>query len=331
MFVFLLSLMLGLTTIESDKQNEYPFSEFIDNHYLRYQFDNEGYSHPVSGLEGQRLTLLERKKAILYSYFELQKSKYSDSYLELLDRIEHIVKELSKKHPQEAGALLTWEEFKKEYKNQGVTNLPMIGTGSLANSKDLLLILPEKRETEQVIGFGGKRMFKLRTPSNEHRGLPSAGFDDEIANIAVEEQEGVPLFDTRNLFNGVLFYLKESEVEAMQKKRSEYNLKKVPYVKVAQLFDNPITIQHAYILINNAKYDEEIKPHLNYLNLVIESFDDGNLDQQDLIRLFSETTYLADGKTTIDKWLEAEVKVYYQISLIIRPVILQHVKAIDNL
>ena len=330
MIVLLLSLMFGLYPIESDKKTSYPFSEFIDTHYLRYHFDNEDYSHPVSGTEGKRLSLLERKKAILYSYFELQKSKYSDSYLELLDRIEYIVRDLAANYPQNEEPLLTWEDFKQEYKKLGLTKLPLIGTGSLANPKDLMQILPEKRKSEPVIGFGGKRMFKLRSPSNEHRGLPSKGFDEEVANLAVEEQKGVPLYDVRNLYNGVIFDIKISEVETLQKERSDYHLKKVPYIKVASLFDNPVTVRHAYVLINNSKCDKEIKPHLNYLNLVIESFDDGNLDQQDLIRLFSETTYLADGKTTIDKWLEAEVKVYYQISLIIRPIILQHVESIEN-
>ena len=330
--IYLLSLFLFLFGGEAkneEKSDPLSYAEYIDQQYLAYKFDDEGYLHPFNGLDGNRQTLQERKKILLYCYFQLQKSKFSDSYLDILERIEDIIDEFTINPPETWHNLLTWEEFKQEYKRDGVTKLSFIGYGSLSNAKDLQKTLPGKREMVPIIGFGGKRIFKVESPTLNNRGLPPLEFQNEVAKLAIEE--GSIDYNLENLFNGVMFDLNEHEVEALEKREPGFKLKKFPIVRIDSIFQNPIQVEYAYALINNEPAKESLRPHLNYLNLVINSFDDGRLDSQDTIRLFTETTYLADGKTNIEDWLESEVRQYYEYDLIVQPIVQKHIKAINKL
>lgn len=336
----ILSLILGFSLVfgfiyeKSDNEEKtartYSLADFIDQHYLAYKFDKEGYYHPSFGLEGKKLTLQERKKAILYSYFELQKSRYSDSYAEMVDRLQDISLNLLENAPQTNEPLLSWSEFKEEYQKQGVSKLPFIGYGSSVNRANLKRALSKERKMEPIVGFGAKRLFKVQSSASFTRGLPTEGFENENAMLALQETD-LPLYDLNNLYNGVVFDLQVGEVELMQKKEPDYKIKKVPIIKIQNLFKKPVRLEYAYALINNSEGDKESKPHLNYLNLIINGFDDGDLEEQDLIRLFSESTYLADGKTTLDEWLQEEVEHYYHIQQMVRPIVLHHNKLVKEL
>jgi hypothetical protein len=330
MRIIILSVFIALFAGDSEEKRAPPlrYTEYIDQQFIHFGFDHDGYKYPFSGLEGKRQSWLDRKKLIFFCYFQIHKSKFSDTYLEMLDRIEDIVAEFSRHPPKTSPALLTWDAFKAEYKKQGVTQLPFVGYGSLSNAKDLLRTLPDKKVMTHVIGFGGKRVFKIESPTLLTRGLPAEGFELEAAKLALEE---APEYGLNKLFNGVVFELKESEVEALEKRNPDYAVKKVPVIRVDALFKNPVQVEYAYALFSNATAKEELKPHLNYLNLVLSSFDDGNIEAQDTIRLFSETTYLADGKTNIENWLESEVQKYYQDDLLVQAVVEQHLKAINSL
>lgn len=306
-----------------------PLAEYVDQQYVAYDFDEQGYVPRCQ--KGTPMTPVERKKAILYCYFQVQKSKFSDSYMDLVDRIDEIIKYLSKTAPRYDEKLMSWDEFQREYKRQGVTVLPFVGYGNLVNKNELKRILPTERKMEAVIGFGGKSIFKFHSPTPLTCQLPAVGYEQETATLALEEQEGKETFDLKHLFNGVVFDLHASEAAALQKWEPNFQIKRVPIVKMKRFSKMPIRIDYAYALVNNEPSDKTLRPHLNYLNLVIDTFDDGDLEVQDFVRLFSETSYLGDGDTSIERWLEAEVKKYYQDDLIIQPIVQNHLKAIEGL
>ncbi len=327
MLTFILSFMLGVLPTQSDKATP-PFLVYLDQQYVAYNFDDKGYEHccQVSG----QMTPQERKKTIFYCYFQVQKSKFSDSYMDLLDRIDEVAKYLAKTAPRYEDSLKSWDEFKLEYRKQGVKTLPFIGYGSMVNQNELRRILPTEREVVPVIGFGARGVFKLHSPTYLTRQLPSPGHEQEKAVLALEEQEGKEVFDLQHLFNGVMFDLQENEIEVLQKWEPNYQIKRVPVIKMKRLNKTPIRVDYAYTLVNNSPADKSFKPHLNYLNLVIDTFDDGDPEVQDFVRLFTEVSFLADG-TSVEQWLEAEVKAYYQDDLIVQPIVRQHLKAIDGL
>lgn len=261
--LIMISLFFGAPIEQPKIQSK---ESYLDQKYIAYHFDT---SFPLHGAPGP----LERKKRIFYAYFQIQQAKYSESYYDLVEKIEEIAHHLELDNHKP----MSWSEFKQEFQKQGVKSLPVVASH----------LLGKEKKVEAVIGFGGQRKFD-----------------------ALEEKE-------MNLFTGVRFELEAGEIDALQASGKQFQIKKVPIITLQNLHGGKV--EYAYTLISSSIEESAVEPHLNYLSLVLNGIED-----EDLIRLFAQTTYLADGVTTLEKWLAAEVKHYYEVSQIVGPIIDKH-------
>lgn len=311
MTLLMLGLILGVFSGGAGENVPFSKDSYIDQQYIAYHFDNTITLQSPEWRQGEALSPQERKRRIFHAYFQIQKAKNNDSYNELLERIEEIHKHLLRKEKIENHKMLTWDEFRQEYRKLGVKTLPFLGYGSLTNQDYLERILSNKKKLERVIGFGGQRKFTLNSEGS--------------AILALEEKG---TFDLRHLYNGMVFELDESEIEALRANEKQFLIKKVPILKMENIHQKEIKLEYAYTLIYNSSDDKTVEPHIHYLNLVLNCCKEDDPETQDFIRLFAQTTFLGDGATSLEKWLASEVKHYYEKSLAVQPIIQKHLEFI---
>lgn len=260
-----------------------------------YQFDSPDFSHHFEIAKICFLSPEDRKKLVLFFYYLLHSDRQSSSY----NQIEKQALSAMENIPTEApGSILTWEEFKALYKRNNVQTLPFIGYGSLLNKKDVRRTLPRKKKFMPVIAFGAKRVFKYgfdcdpsKLEGSDHHEIAALGLDLS--------------YHREHYFNGVLFDLKEDEVDPLAEREEKYQLRKLPYI--AMNSSGIAEIKEAYSLVYPQNDGANLLPSLNYLYLIVS----GNLDDLGFIRFFFETTYLANGMTTAAVWIENEAYRYF--------------------
>ncbi len=277
---------------------------YIEQEARLYRFDSPDFEHRCSGLLGIPLSTCDRRKLIFYCNYLIHKSFKSETYDKLKENTRLASEFLDKNYEAVNSCnskILGWDDFRNEFDRLEVEALPFIGYGSLINQIDARRTLRDERDAEAIIGFGGKRVFKISTKGLMNlRGLPTVGHENEEAVVALD-----PIFDPNHTFNGMVFDVKRNEVDALQKRESVYQIKKVPYIKVDHLMSGQLAVESAYALVYPQNDGLLLKPHLNYLFLILE----GHIEM-DATRFFVETTYLSDGKTTIAQWLEQEARRY---------------------
>jgi hypothetical protein len=256
--------------------------------------------HKNVGVTGIPLSHADRTKLLLHFGSLIYQAHESDEFRQLKEKSKELGERLAD-DPTIGQILkskiLTWDEFRKEYEH--TDSLPFIGYGSLINKKSAMGTLQDERPIEPIIAFGGKRIFKLpRYNINAYtQGLPSIGYEHEVACLGVELTA-----DAAHCFNGVVFDLRKEELDAMQQREGIYQIKWVPYIKIADLMGDKLSVDYAYVLVYQPHHNSAMRPHLNYLHLVLEGH-----ERAYLAGYFLETTYLADGETTLTEWIGQEI------------------------
>lgn len=147
-----------------------------------------------------------------------------------------------------------------------------------------------------VLSFGIKRVFSYEVDNlgESPLGLPSPETPLETANLAVEVTEKIT-----DLLPGTVY-----EVDALPEVAEGLYFEKVRFVDfdAVELGTLP-PVEEAYVLVNSVKKRDAL-PHQSYLNVCLEG---AKRFGKRFLKLFTQSTYLADGRTTILEWLRNEV------------------------
>ena len=256
-----------------------------------HQFDSSHFYDQYDGKMHCPVTLEDRKKMLLFFYHLLEQK--NSSYEGLRELAEMKANELENLSVQME--TLSWDDFRALYTSSD-QSLPFIGYGSLLNRRDVKRTLPRDREFTSVIVFGTKREFKYKIDFKEGEPCPNP---DEIAAVGLDLD-----YNPHHYFNGVVFDLARDEVDLIAKREEHYRLMKLPYIEISSKTPE---IKEAYALIYPQNDGIELRPYLNYLFLIVS----GMKNEIGLTQFFCETTFLADGTTSVAEWIRNEATQYF--------------------
>ena len=192
-----------------------------------------------------------------------------------------------------------WDNLESKLKEKNRSGFLMVGYGSLINTASAAHTLDNKTLSTYlpVIAFGARRLFNYEMPANIDRYEPPREPDARAALNVIFT--GKP----EDIVNGVLIEVPLAEIPAMRKREIAYDLVPVVCLKWNEFEKPPFD---AYILrcpnrMWKGKYytSNEITPHHHYYSVCREGA--GKIDDN-FLRLWLATTFLADGVTPVAKW-----------------------------
>jgi len=182
----------------------------------------------------------------------------------------------------------------------------LFGYGSLINKQSAARnVKPQALNTMRpVIAFGAKRIFNYQAQKTDHWGSDQHRKEHAMLNL-------IPSWDINSVVNGVVMEIDSEDLENLVKREKGYDLvpiliaswedvsAKKPNVeiKVAYTFIAPNEPRNRIIYTSTQYY-----PVRGYLNAVREGTSGYG---QDFADFWNDTTYLADGVTSIRCWDQA--------------------------
>jgi hypothetical protein len=196
-----------------------------------------------------------------------------------------------------------WPELKERAESEGATGILILGYGSLVNASSASKTLTGDTVSTSlpIVGFGAKRLFNYDMPLLDRYGPPHEPRSNAALNAEATS-------DPMDLVNGVCISIPLGELDAFRKRELGYDLARVPCLDWADPSGRPFP---AWILCCPADADlaaritsRDLLPHHKYYRVCrtgAEVFGDR------FLRLWLETTYLADGITPVAEWETPEV------------------------
>lgn len=218
------------------------------------------------------------------------RKKINERQFKEIDQSLHMVeKERVYKYP--------WLNIENDLQSMKLNELTFIGYGSILNSKSCALTFPDlNHETfKPVIAFGTKRIFNYRMPEKILR----YGHSNNPINLAALNVRYTGKKD--DLINGILVKLPINLISNFRDREIGYDLIPIVYTDW-----NNNRLCKTYILrcpdeIRDGKKrtNYSIKPHLYYYDVCRSGAESLG---KDFLDFWLNTTYLADGKTSVSEW-----------------------------
>lgn len=194
-----------------------------------------------------------------------------------------------------------WQEIRTGLKSSGAGVFRLLGYGSLLDASSAKHNVESGSRT-LAIAFGIRRVFDYHMPEYYRNawGIQSDSRSTAALNVALTRQLG----DT---VNGVVIEVSYDEIDGMLKREQGYDLCSVPYLPWGNL---SAEVQSAYVL--SASWDsmsgrrflrKDILPCDGYLDLCCRG---ARSYGEEFYDSFLDTTYLADGITSIRHIVEQE-------------------------
>jgi hypothetical protein len=192
-----------------------------------------------------------------------------------------------------------WDGLEDGMKANCLTDISMIGYGSLANSESAGQTLSEEvlRSFQPVIAFGVRRLFNYEMPDDVTRYAPAI---HPLAKAALNANSTGKIDD---IINGIVMKLSITEIPAMRKREVGYDLVPVACLEWNDLERPPFL---AYILCcfdeprqGKRHTNNNIEPHRGYYAVCRKG---ASKFGEKFLRLWLNTTYLADGVTPVAEW-----------------------------
>lgn len=195
---------------------------------------------------------------------------------------------------------LSWAALEQTLKKRGLKDFTLFGCGSLMNKHANY----QPNINLPGVAFGIKRMYNLKhpDPKNSILGLPTVGYDHEELRLN-NRFTG----QAADVVNGLLlkFTVGSKEYSDLKERERSYRLVPIQVALYRALLQNKVIFKDAYILFGaEDKYSVNGDPHVVYNSLVLDGCKDiQNEGCSGFLSLFLDTTYLADGRTTIRDWI----------------------------
>jgi len=195
--------------------------------------------------------------------------------------------------------LYPWDGVEEEMEANCLTDMTMVGYGSLVNSVSAAHTLSEESlaTCKPVIAFGARRLFNYELPLDLDRYAPPI---HPLARAALNVRHTGKIDD---IVNGVVVTLPVKEIPAIRVREVGYDLVPVVCLQWNDLEKPPFL---AYILCcsdeprqGECHTNDKIEPHRGYYSVCRKGASEFG---EDFLRLWLATTYLADGVTPMEQW-----------------------------
>lgn len=183
--------------------------------------------------------------------------------------------------------------------------IPLLAYGSLMNPQSASKTLDPATVASgrPVIAFGLKRLFNYDVPSSKSQDTPTSILDQAMLNTELSHS-------TKDIINGVVMEVQRDELLALCRREVGYDLVPVLVVDWEEALcdqgSRAPRFSVAYVLrapneprLGRAYTRGDITPSRKYYALVRES---AAIYGPQFLALYLNTTYLADGKTTLCQW-----------------------------
>lgn len=192
-----------------------------------------------------------------------------------------------------------WDGLEEEMEANCLTEMTMVGYGSLANSESARRTLSEGvlGTFQPAIAFGVRRLFNYEMPADVDRYAPA------IHPLARAALNASPTGKIDDIVNGIVMKLSVTEIPAMREREVGYDLVPVACLEWNDLERPPFL---AYILCcfdepreGKCHTNDKIEPHRGYYSVCRKGASEFG---EEFLRLWLTTTYLADGVTPVAEW-----------------------------
>ncbi|GAB5411780.1 MAG: hypothetical protein ChlgKO_08940 [Chlamydiales bacterium] len=154
-----------------------------------------------------------------------------------------------------------------------------------------------------MLSFGIRRVFNYEGSqlAKNRLGLPSPENALETAKLNV-----VPTGRTSDFLPGAVYEVDQEDLLRLEEREKGYMWKKIHVMDFDEVVHGILPeMEEVYVLmLPEQKLKQESFPHQSYLNVCLEG---ARRFGKRFLKLFANTTYLADGETTILEWLRNEV------------------------
>ena len=194
-----------------------------------------------------------------------------------------------------------WDNLENDLIRKNHDSISLVGYGSLINRASASLTTRVK-ERKKVIAFGIRRIFNYIIPSNTKR------YGDIVDKRACAALNIKITGRYNDIINALLFEVPVSDIAALRDREKAYDLINVPCLYWDELEAPPFP---AFILYcpydsfdGQVKTSPDIVPHLGYYNVCR----DGAMELgEEFLDCWLNTTYLADGKTSVKIWEQKQL------------------------
>jgi len=199
-----------------------------------------------------------------------------------------------------------WKGLEREIAKEKGGHLLLVGYGSLINldSSSETIAGVNAKDFFPVVAVGAKRIFNYRIPPDVLKDLGGRAKPDEIAALNV-----VATGRATDVINGRILPVSADDLPALRKREYGYHLRPVKCVRWDAQDAEPFT---AYVLCaedpviqGRRVIDRTIKPNPAYVDICYAG---ARSVSRKFGELFLDTSYLADGKTSLRHWLKAHRK-----------------------
>lgn len=194
-----------------------------------------------------------------------------------------------------------WNNLENDLIKQNQDSISLIGYGSLINRVSASLTITDTRH-KKVFAFGIRRVFNYKIPSNIIR------YGDIVDNRACAALNIKVTGKYNDVINAILVKVPVSDIPALRVREIAYDLIKVPCLYWDKIEKPPFM---AYILHcpynsfdGQVKTSSNIEPHLGYYNVCRDGAREFG---KEFLSCWLDTTYLADGKTSVRIWEQKQL------------------------
>ncbi len=192
-----------------------------------------------------------------------------------------------------------WDGLEEEMEANCLTEMTVVGYGSLVNSISIAHTLSEQSlaTCQPVIAFGVRRLFNYEMPLDLDRYAPPIHPLARAAlNIRLTGNED-------DVVNGISMKLSPTDISAMREREVGYDLVPVACLRWNKL-EKPPFLAHILCCFDEFREgkrhtNDKIEPHRQYYSLCRKGASEFG---EEFLRLWLATTYLADAVTPVAQW-----------------------------
>ena len=204
------------------------------------------------------------------------------------------------------GYAYPWSGLEAQLAQEPDGRLLLIGYGSLMNLESAAETIEGVNATDfyPVVCVGAKRLFNYRIPDAVLKELAELGGPAQPRELAALNV--IPTGRAADLFNGRVVPVAAADLPALRQREYGYHLRSVTCLRwgawESEPFAAAVLAAEDPVINGRQVIDNTLEPNPAYVAIV----DAGTKAvSESFHELFLDTTFLADGKTTLQQWLEA--------------------------
>ncbi len=199
-----------------------------------------------------------------------------------------------------------WSGLEAQLAQEPDGRLLLIGYGSLMNLQSAAETIESVNETDfyPVVCVGAKRLFNYRIPDDVLKELAELGGPAQPHELAALNV--IPTGRAADLFNGRVVPVAAADLPALRQREYGYHLRSVTCLRwdawESEPFAAAVLAAEDPVINGRQVIDNTLDPNPAYAGIVDAG---ATAVSEPFHELFLDTTFLADGKTTLQQWLEA--------------------------